>query len=248
MPEGDTVHVAARRLGRALAGQRLTKTDFRVPGFATSDLSGQVLTEIVARGKHLLFRTDGGITLHTHFKMEGRWDLHRPGSPWRAKWHHVRAVLETEPWVAVGSRLGVVELFPTAEEDRAVGHLGPDPLGPDWDPEEAVRRLVAVGDRPIAEAILDQTVIAGPGNIYKSELLFLRGIDPRTPTGDVADLPALVSLVKRVMEANRDTGHQVTTGDTRPGRRHWIYGRGGRPCRRCGTVIRSAAGEGGSAA
>ena len=239
MPEGDTVHAAAARLNRALGGDRLTRTDLRVPAFATSDLSGQVLNEIVPRGKHLLFRISGGVTLHTHFKMEGTWHLYRHGERWRGRRHEVRAVLETDPWVAVGFRLGAVELLPTEREPDVVGHLGPDVLGPDWDPEEVLRRLLADPLREIGDALLDQTVLAGVGNVYKTEICFLRGVNPWTPVGEVNDLPALLSMTKRLMEANRAEGKQVTTGDTRPGRGQWVYSRGGQPCRRCGTPIRS---------
>src|SRR5512132_4027302 len=208
MPEGDTVFLAATRMHAALAGQRLAATDFRVPRFATADLSGQVVREVAARGKHLLLRTDAGTTLHTHFKMEGAWHLYRPGERWRGPDFQVRAVLRTEPWVAVGFRLAICELLPTASEHEVVGHLGPDVLGPDWDPAEAVRRL--------------------------------RGVVPWTPVGKVEDLEGMVDLLKRLMEANRTTGNQITTGDTRPGRTHWVAGRAGKPCRRCGTPVRKA--------
>jgi endonuclease-8 len=237
VPEGDTVLVAAGRLHAALAGELLVSTDVRVPSFATTDLSGDVLIEVVARGKHLLFRTSGGSTIHTHLRMDGRFDLRRPDEPPPARQHEIRLILETTPWVAVGRRLGTVEVLRTSGESTVVGHLGPDVLGADWDPDEALRRLHAQGARPIGEALIDQRVMAGPGNVYKSEALFLRGIDPWIPTDDVADLPALVEMVKRVMEANRATGAQVTTGDPRRGRSHWVYGRGGKPCRRCGTPI-----------
>jgi endonuclease-8 len=240
MPEGDTVLVAARRLHAALSGQRLVRTDVRVPSFATTDLSGQVLIEVAARGKHLLFRTSDGFTIHTHFRMDGRFDLRRPSESLPAKQHEIRLILETESWVAVGRRLGAVEVLRTADETSVVGHLGPDVLGEDWDPGEALRRLRAEPARPIGEALIDQRVMAGPGNIYKSEILFLRGVDPWTPVVEVSDLPALVGLTKRVMEANRSTGAQVTTGDRRRGRSHWVYGRAGEPCRRCGTPIRRA--------
>lgn len=240
MPEGDTVHAAARRLHEGLAGRRLVATDFRVPAFATSDLSGQVLMEVLARGKHLLFRTDAGITLHTHFKMEGRWDLYRPGDRWQGPWHLVRVVLETPSRVAVGSQLGIVELVSTSEEPSILGHLGPDVLGPDWDPEEALRRLLLRPERAVGEALIDQTVMAGPGNVYKSEALFLRGLDPWTAAGEVVDPAALVDLIKRIMEANRAAARQVTTGDPRRGRDRWVYGRAGHPCRRCGRPIRRA--------
>jgi formamidopyrimidine-DNA glycosylase len=240
MPEGDTVFLAATRMHAALAGQRLVATDFRVPRFATADLSGQVVREVAARGKHLLLRTDAGTTLHTHFKMEGAWHLYRPRERWRGPAFQVRAVLRTDPWVAVGFRLAICELLPTANEHDVLGHLGPDVLGPDWDPAEALRRLRADPDRAIGTALLDQRTIAGPGNVYKSEICFLRGVDPWTPVGQTEDLQGMVDLLKRLMEANRTTGNQVTTGDTRPGRTSWVAARTGKPCRRCATPIRKA--------
>src|SRR5688572_5182963 len=133
MPEGDSVFLAASRLNAALAGLELTRTDFRVPRYATLDLSGRRMTEVVARGKHILMRTTGGTTIHSHFKMEGEWHLYRPGERWHGPGWQVRVVLETESWVAVGFRLGVVDVLPTERESEIVGHLGPDLLGPDWD-------------------------------------------------------------------------------------------------------------------
>ena len=236
MPEGDTVFVAATRLHRALAGNTLTKTDFRVPAIATVDLSGRELVEVVSRGKHFLFRIEGGTTFHCHFKMDGEWHLYRPGTRPRGPEHTIRAILGTEQWTAVGFHLAMTELVPTAEEERVVGHLGPDPLTA-WDAPEALRRMRQHGERPIGEALLDQTVMAGPGNVYKCEICFLRGVDPWTPVGDVPDIEGLVDLTARLMQANRKTGTQVTTGDDRPGRGRWVYGRGGKPCRRCGTPI-----------
>lgn len=238
MPEGDTVLVAATRLHHALAGRRLLATDFRVPAFATADLSGRTLERVDARGKHLLMRTDAGTTIHSHLRMDGEWQLHAPGSPWRGPAHEVRVVLTTEATVAVGMRLGVVELLTAREEKEALGHLGPDVLGPDWDADEAVRRLGADPDPAVHEAVQDQRVMAGPGNVYANEVCFLRGLHPGTPVGEVSDPAALVSLLHRLMTANRATGRQITTGDTRRGRERWVYGRRGRPCRRCGTIIR----------
>jgi len=241
VPEGDTVHLAARRLDAALAGHVLTKTDIRVPRYALTDLSGQKVENVIARGKHLLLRTDGNVTLHTHFKMEGSWHLYAPGEKWRGPGFQVRAVFETDDRVAVGFRLGIVELLSTDEEHRVVGHLGPDVLGPDWDPDEALRRLEKHPDSPIGDAIIDQTVMAGPGNVYRNEICFLRGLDPWTPVAKVPDLTGLIALTKRVMEANRTTGRQITTGLDRPGREHFVYGRKGKSCRRCGTPIRRKA-------
>lgn len=256
MPEGDTVHLSAARLHRALAGQKLLTTELRVPrpvrrgserylaaisSFATADLSGQVVREVVARGKHLLLRTDAGVSLHSHLKMEGAWHLYRPGERWRGPGFQVRAVLRTKPWVAVGFRLAICELLVTEREDEVVGHLGPDVLGPDWDLEEAARRLRAMPDRPIGVALLDQRAIAGPGNNWKNEICFLRGVNPWTPVREVADLEGILALLKQMMEVNRNIGHQVTTGDTRRGRNRWVAERGGEPCLRCGTPIRRAA-------
>ncbi|MDQ3982364.1 MAG: DNA glycosylase, partial [Actinomycetota bacterium] len=202
MPEGDTVYVAATRLHRALAGDVLTKTDFRVPAIATADLSGRKLEEVVSRGKHFLFRIEGGVTLHTHFKMDGEWHLYRPDARRRGPAHAIRAVLETESWTAVGFHLATTELVETRSEHEVVGHLGPDPLT-DWDRDEALRRLRLHPDRPVGEALLDQTVIAGPGNVYKCEICFLRGIDPWTSVRDVPDHEGLVDLTARLMQANR---------------------------------------------
>lgn len=236
MPEGDTVFVAATRLDRALAGKVLTKTDFRVPSIATADLSGRELLEVRSRGKHFLFRIEGGVTFHCHFKMDGEWHLYRPGARRRGADHTIRAVLETENRHAVGYHLAMTELVATDREDAIVGHLGPDPLT-SWDAGEALRRLRLHADRPIGETLLDQTVIAGPGNVYKCEICFLRGVDPWTRVSDVPDHEGLVDLTRRLLQANRTTGNQITTGDERPGRGRWVYGRGGRPCRRCGTKI-----------
>lgn len=249
MPEGDTVYLAATRLRAALAGRALTAAELRVPRHATARLAGRRVLDVAARGKHLLFRLDDGLTLHTHFEMEGAWHLYRPGRRPRGPEHEVRAVLANEDWVAVGLRLAATDLVPTADEDALVGHLGPDLLGDDgvpvtdggWDAAEAVRRLTAEPARPVGEALLDQRNLAGVGNVYKSELCFLRGLDPWTPVGDVADVPALVSLARRVLLANRTTGSQVTTGDPVSSRSRWVYGRAGLPCRRCGTAVRRAA-------
>ncbi len=236
MPEGDTVFVAAVRLHRALAGNVLTKTDFRVPALATADLSGREVLEVASRGKHFLVRIDGGVTFHAHYKMDGEWHLYRRGAPWRGPAHAIRAVLETSDWHAVGFHLAMTELVPTDREDEVVGHLGPDPLT-SWDADEALRRLRLHPDRPIGEVLLDQTVIAGPGNVYKCEICFLRGVDPWTPVGEVPHHEGLVDLTRRLLQANRTTGAQVTTGDDRPGRGRWVYARSGQPCRRCGTRI-----------
>jgi endonuclease VIII len=239
MPEGDVVWSTARRLHEALAGRALTRSDFRVPRLATADLTGDVVTETVARGKHLLTRTKSGRTVHTHLRMEGTWRV-RPAAEKVRDSHRIRLLLANENWQAIGYQLGVVELIRTSEEAKVTGHLGPDLLGPDWDRDEAVRRLSAEPDRPIGEALLDQRNLAGIGNVYKAEVLFLRGLSPWQPTGDVADIGALADLAKRLLEANKERFGHITTGSMRRGEEHWVYGRQSRPCRRCGTPIRSA--------
>jgi endonuclease VIII len=239
MPEGDTVWRAARQLHGALAGQVLTRSDFRVPRHATTDLAGRVVHDAVPRGKHLLIRVDGGVTVHTHLKMDGSWRI-RPADGWPPRDHRIRLILANQRWQAVGYLLGIVEVLPTAAEHRAVGHLGPDLLGPDWDAAEAVRRLRADPARTAAEALLDQRNLAGIGNVYKAEVLFLRGIHPWRPIGEVDDLPGLVELARRMLEENKERVSRVLTGSDLRGEQTWVYGRRRQPCRRCGTPVRSA--------
>lgn len=236
MPEGDTVWLAGRNLDRALRGQVLTTGDLRVPRLATSDLAGRTVHEVASVGKHLLFRLTGDITLHTHFRMDGTWHLYRPGDPWRggAAWQ-IRALLATATWTAVGYRLPVIDLVPTADEHRLVGHLGPDLLGPGWDPTAAEANLGGQGDRAIGAALLDQRLLAGLGNLYRTEVCFLAGITPWMPTSEVPDLARVVDLGHRLLEANKERAMQTTTGDTRPGRWHWVFEQ--RRCRRCGGPV-----------
>lgn len=240
MPEGDTVWIAATKLRNALLGEELTRTDFRVPRYATVDLSGRTIDDVRSRGKHLLWRLSGDVTLHTHFKMDGAWELYRPRQRWRSPAHEARAILHTRRWVAVAFRVPVLDVLPTIDEARVVGHLGPDVLGDDWDAAEAVARLKGLHPAPVGEALLDQSALAGVGNVYKCEVCWLRGVDPWTPVGEVAHLERLVGLTKRVMEANRHRLRRSTTGDHRPGNTLYVYGRHRRPCLRCGTSIRRA--------
>ncbi len=257
MPEGDTVWRTALHLDRALSGDLLVETDFRVPAYATLDLAGRRVERTLARGKHLLTRVaapedpgsgtgattserpaTGALTLHTHLKMEGSWHLYRPGTRWRRPAHEARVVLRTQAWTAVGFALGVVEVVDRDAEDSVVGHLGPDLLGPDWDEDEALRRLRADPRRPVGEAILDQRNLAGIGNLYKSELCFLAGVHPRLPVGEVPDLPRLVRRARAALDANKERVAQTLTGDLRNGRQTWVFRRDGQPCRRCGTRVR----------
>lgn len=240
MPEGDTVWRACQRLHGLLAGQRLTRTQFRVPQLATTDLTGVTVLDVTPRGKHQLFRFDNGWTLHTHFRMEGAWRTYPRGRRWSGgPEHEIRAVLSTKGTDAVGYRLPVVELLPTADEEQVVGHLGPDLLGPDWDLDEALRRIRDQPDRSIGEALLDQRNLAGIGTFYRAELLFLQGVHPRTPVAEVRNLPRLVGRGRLLLEANKTRPEQSTTGDLRQGRRTYVFERAGQPCRRCGSAIRT---------
>jgi endonuclease-8 len=239
MPEGDVVWRTARSLDDALAGRVLSRSDFRVPRYATTDLTGRKVTETISRGKHLLTRVEGDITVHTHLKMEGNWRV-SPAAGYALHDHRIRLILANEQWEAVGYQLGTVEVIRTSREERAVGHLGPDLLGPAFDVDEAVRRLSSDPGRTVGEALLDQRNLAGIGTIYRAETLFLRGVNPWRQVGDVSDLPALVETARRLLDANKVRPATVTTGLNARGADMWVYGRAGRPCRRCGSLIRKA--------
>jgi endonuclease VIII len=239
MPEGDAVWRTARQLHEALAGRTLVRSDFRVPRYATTDLTGRTVTETVSRGKHLLTRVDGDITVHTHLKMDGSWQV-GPATGYQPRDHRIRVVLANEQWRAVGILLGIVEVIRTSREPAAVGHLGPDLLDPAFDVDEAVRRLRTEPERTIGEALLDQRNLAGIGTIYRAETLFLRGVSPWRPVNEIADLHGLVELARRLLDANKDRGGIITTGNPARGAQLWVYGRPGQPCRRCGTAVRRA--------
>ncbi|MCR2813794.1 Fpg/Nei family DNA glycosylase [Microbacterium sp. zg.Y1090] len=237
MPEGDTVFRTARRLNDALAGGVITRFDIRVPGSATADLRGETVHDVVARGKHLLLRA-GAMSLHSHLKMEGEWHVYSPDGRWRRPGYTARAIVGTAEADAVGFDLAMVEVLPTSAEDRVVGHLGPDPLSDHWDAAEAARRLAA-DDRAVHVALLDQRNVAGFGNVYANEVLFVRGILPDTPASTV-DVAGVIDTGARMIRTNRDRSRRVFTGDARPGQGMWVYGRDGKPCRRCGTLVRSS--------
>ncbi|MFJ5266649.1 DNA-formamidopyrimidine glycosylase family protein [Streptomyces sp. NPDC088387] len=241
MPEGDTVWQVTRRLHAALADRVLTRSDLRVPKYATADLTGRRVLDVTPRGKHLLTRIEGGLTLHSHLRMDGAWKVFAHDQRWSGgPTHQIRVILGTEDQTAVGYRLPVLDLIRTTDEDRAVGHLGPDLLGPDWSADRALANLLTDPTRALGEALLDQRNLAGIGNVYKSELCFLLGATPWLPVGALpteraAHLPA---LAKRLLEANRDRPVRNTTG--RRGQDLFVYGRAHRPCLRCGTPVRVA--------
>lgn len=260
MPEGDTVHRTAARIDASLGGRVLTRTDVRVPRFAAVDLRGRTLLRGRAVGKHLFLdvggesaarREETDAVMHAHLKMEGRWYVHDAGTRWTFPSFLARVVLRTEGGAeAVGVELGELDVLSPDEAGRRVAHIGPDLLGAprpgepfrvgDWSGAEALRRLRTAGDRAIGAAILDQRLVAGIGNEYRSELLFLRGIDPRTPVDDVdarGALEPLLLLARKTMGANVRRNIRVFTGVDAPRQRHWVYGREGERCRRCGAPI-----------
>ncbi|HEY4454605.1 MAG TPA: DNA-formamidopyrimidine glycosylase family protein [Pseudonocardiaceae bacterium] len=242
MPEGDTVFRTAHLLTGALGGSTLVNAEIRHPRYATVDLVGRTVLEVGSVGKHLFVRFDNGLSLHNHLRMDGSWRISAPGERWRAPGHQVRVVLGTAQRVAIGVRVHDLALIRTDREARLVEHLGPDLLGPDWDEEsaaEAVRRLAAEPGREIGLALLDQTIMAGIGNVYRSELCFLLGTSPWTPVEDV-DAERAVRLARELLLRNATAPVRNTTGDRSPGRQLWVYGRAGRPCFRCTTLVRSA--------
>jgi endonuclease-8 len=233
MPEGDTVFHTAAILRQALAGRSLTCCDIRVPRFATVDLCGQVVDDVLSRGKHLFIRI-GPASIHSHMKMDGSWRV----TTGRARTdHRVRIILEAGDIRAAGIDLGLLEVLDRSRDSDVVAHLGPDLLGDDWDPQIAAANLAAQPDRPLADALLDQQVLAGIGNVYCNELCFVSGHLPTAPVSDVTSPLRLVSRARDMLWANRYRWSRCTTGDTRSGRQLWVYGRAGQSCRRCGTPV-----------
>lgn len=247
MPEGDTVWLAATRMDQALSGRPVARFELRTPALALVDLSGAAVVSVVPIGKHMLIRFDdptvGAVTLHSHFRMDGSWRLSRPGAPrGGGPEHQIRVIIDNADWQATGLRLHDLAVLATADEDRVVGHLGPDILNESWSAtgiDEAVRRIAQDPARAIGEAVLDQRLVAGIGNLYKVETLFMERINPWTATGD-ADVPRLLRTAHRLMRLNRDHPEQSTTGRTGRGQDHWVYGRAGAPCLRCRTPISTA--------
>jgi endonuclease-8 len=233
MPEGDTVFRTAEKLRTALLGKQLTRCDVRVPRYATVDLTGEVVDEVVSRGKHLFIRV-GPASIHSHLKMDGAWRITSKG---RCVNYRVRIILETKDIRAIGIDLGVLQVLERGRDEDVVDHLGPDLLGADWDADVAAANLIADPDRPIAQALLDQRVMAGIGNVFCNELCFLSGHLPTAPVSAIADPRRLAARARDMLWVNRLRQNRCTTGDIRPGRQVWVYGRRGESCRRCGTPI-----------
>jgi endonuclease VIII len=241
MPEGDTLHRTANGLAPHLVGRVVTAARVRPGGPQVGRIVGATVTSVEAVGKNLLIRFDNGLEIRTHLRMTGSWHRYRPGEPWRRSPARARLVLEVPGAVAVCFDAPVVELFETRAEaiHPTIARLGPDLLGPAWtdaDEDEAVRRLrdPARAATTVSAALLDQRALAGIGNIWRNETLFHERIEPWTPLAEL-DEGAVRRLVVRARALLGDS-----VGRT-PGRSPmWVYGRAGRPCRRCGTLVRSA--------
>lgn len=233
MPEGDTVYATARKLTEALGGVTLVSGELRHPRLSTVELAGRVFREAASVGKHLFLRFDNELSFHCHLGMDGSWRLYASRPPVN---HRTRAILVAPQQCAVGQSLLEMALLSTSDEKRLVGHLGPDLLDPGWsDAElaEAVRRLTAAPDRELGQALLDQAVMAGVGNVFKSELCFLLGVSPWSPVAAV-DPERTVRLARKLLRYNALRPIRNTTGDPRRGRELWVYGQHRHPCRRCG--------------
>jgi endonuclease-8 len=214
-------------------------------------LQGRTVERVEARGKHLLIWFSGDLVLRTHMRMHGSWHIYRPGERWQRPRHEMRIAIETPEMHAVAFTVPVAEFLTSAEVERAptLRELGPDPLAEGFDASNAVRRILERADAEIADALLDQSAIAGIGNIYKSESLFLARVNPFTPVSalSAAEVDRIVAVAAKLMRANvvetapggivTYSGLRRTTGRADPSARLWVYGRAGKPCRRCGTLI-----------
>jgi endonuclease-8 len=254
VPEGDNLARIAVALRPYLAGRTVTLARARLPGPLVSKLVGKRISAVDSAGKNLLIRFEDGLALRTHLGLHGSWHRYRPGEPWRRPASRAALVLEVPGAVAVCFDAPVVELFEQRTEPLhpSLGRLGPDLLAEDVDIAAAVRRLgdQANADREIGEALLDQRLVAGLGNVYKSEVLFLERIDPFMPIGRLTadQLRSIVERGRELLVFNARAGApagRATTIDPRSGARLaptllWVYRRAGRPCHRCGALIRSA--------
>jgi endonuclease VIII len=235
MPEGDTIRRLADKIDRRFTGERCVRCVTRDPRLVGVDLSGASMTGVDAIGKHLFIRFDNGKTLHSHLRMDGSWTV---GPPAREPEWRRRIELWMETGRLTGIDLPIVELLPTANEERAVGHLGPDLCGAELpDLEEVVERLQRDPHAPLAAAFLDQRNVAGFGNIYAIEVPFIAGVSPNQPVGTIDGLGHLVGAGTALIRTNAERGPQNTTGRRLNAADHWIYGRKGRPCPLCATTL-----------
>jgi endonuclease-8 len=253
VPEGDAIFRTARTLNRALAGHEVVRFESVLPSLTRihedTPLTGRTIESVTAAGKHVLMRFSGGLVLRTHMRMNGSWHVYRPGEAWQRPRRDMRVVVATRGFEAVGFNVPVAEFLEPADMARQddLRLMGPDLLGETFDEDEAIRRFRERESLEIADAVLNQRLVAGAGNIYKSEVLFLCGVNPFAPVREVSDqtLRQILSTARKHMKANvTDPRGGITTyrGYRRePGRdaaeRRYVYGRARKPCRKCGTLI-----------
>jgi endonuclease-8 len=258
MPEGDTIYRAARTLHRALAGHTVVRFESMLPALTRvhedSPMTGRTVERVASSGKHILMHFSGGQVLRTHMRMNGSWHIYRPGERWRRPRRDMRVLVATEQFEAVGFNIPVAEFVVTSRLARhdELRRLGPDLLADEFDRGEAVRRIRQHAGAAAADVLLDQRVLAGLGNVYKSEVLFACGVNPFTRVRDLADaqIACLVDTARRVLLANVServapmttyTGYRRTTRRDDPAARLWVYGRARLACRKCGTAIEARA-------
>jgi endonuclease-8 len=243
MPEGDTIFRAARTLHRALAGKRVAKFETAFAQLARIDdespIAGRTIERVRAVGKHLIIDFSGDLSLRTHMRMNGSWHIYKTGERWQRPRGDMRVVVATDDYVAVGFNVPIAELEPTETVDKL--NLGPDFLADTFDAEEATRRIRERGNEEIADVLLNQRVVAGIGNVFKSEVLFLAKVNPFRVVADVTDdeLTSILKLGRRLMQQNVRPGarERRTTDRAHPAEGLWVYSRGSEPCRKCGTPI-----------
>ena len=249
MPEGDTIFRTAHTLHRALAGETITHFETRYAHLSVVDdqspIVGRIVERVEPKGKHVLIWMSGDLVLRTHMRMSGSWHVYRPGERWQVSPSRMRVVIGTDRFVAVGFDVPEAEFLTTAAlaRSRAVARLGPDLLGDAFDRMEALQRLRRDGGREIGTALLDQRAMAGVGTVYKSEVLFVTGVDPFAAVDRLSDdrLLAIIDASRALLAANvgLDSGdaRRRTTRRGNPASRVWVSARKGQPCLRCGTPI-----------
>jgi endonuclease-8 len=254
MPEGDTIFRAAQTLHRALAGRPIVRFESVLPALTRVDtdhpIAGRRMESVSSRGKHLLMHLSGGLVLHTHMRMNGAWHVYRPGERWQRPAREMRIVLVTAERVAVGFNIPIAEFVTATALSRhpQLARLGPDLADPAFDPAVARARIQTHGAEPIADVLLNQRVLSGIGNVLKSEILFVAGVHPFARANELSGdrlgqiLDAARQLMAMNMKPHPSPGRgRRTTGSMDPARQLWVYGRGGKPCRRCGSPIESRA-------
>ena len=253
MPEGDAIFRTARTLTRALAGKRVERFECAFAPLSVAaenaQLVGRDVLEVTTRGKHVLMQFSGELCLRTHMRMSGSWHIYRVGERWQRPREEMRILLQAGEFVAVAFVVHEAELLTLRELEQVLGRLGPDVLGAEFDSAKAAERMLAAGARPMCDVLLDQRVLSGIGNVYKSELLFLARVHPlRTASSlDAATAKALTERAAQLLRVNVASGATAgiltyaglrrTTGRSNPGERLWVYERAGKPCRECGTLI-----------